>query len=136
MSAPVLWPSADFIKDGFTLYPLRRVSMALQFLARHLTGQPRLPTFDELPSFHNMPGCGWIWGGDDQLGTVNLLSDEVVQRACREEVRCANVILWRETRLLAASVLTAWTPTGSGSRYPLTGSSLELLPSGGLLMID
>ena len=87
--------------------PLRRVSMALQLLARLLPGQPRLPTFDELPSFHDMPGCGWIWGGDDQLGTVNLLSDEVVQRACREEVRCANVILWRETRLLAASVLTA-----------------------------
>jgi hypothetical protein len=63
--------------------------MILQFLARYFTTQPRLPTFDELPSFHDMPGCGWIWGANDQLGTVNLLSDEVVQRACREEVRYA-----------------------------------------------
>ncbi|KAF9646607.1 hypothetical protein BDM02DRAFT_2999451 [Thelephora ganbajun] len=66
--------------------------MVLQFLAPLFMSQPRLPTFDELPPFHDMPGCGWIWGEDDQLGTVNLLSDEVVQRACREQVRIGKSI--------------------------------------------
>lgn len=48
-----------------------------------------LPTFDELPSFKNFPGCAWdVWGPDDQLGTVNLLTEEVVQRAAKEEIRC------------------------------------------------
>lgn len=61
--------------------------MALQLLVRLFTSQPRLPTFDELSPFHDMPGCGWIWGEDDQLGTVNLLSDKLVQRACLEEVQ-------------------------------------------------
>jgi hypothetical protein len=66
--------------------------MALRFLAHVFTSQPRLPTFDELRPVYDMPGCGWIWGEDDQLGTVNLLTDEVVQRACREEVRYACTI--------------------------------------------
>lgn len=47
-----------------------------------------LPTFDELPAFKNFPGCAWqVWGEDDQLGTVNLLTDEVVQRAAQEEIK-------------------------------------------------
>ena len=48
-----------------------------------------LPTFDQLPKFHELTGCAWeVWGKDDQLGTINLLTEEVVQRAAREEVRC------------------------------------------------
>lgn len=88
-------PFHDFrglIKYTFILSSLCRIPMVLQLLARLFTSQPRLPTFDELPSFHDMLGCGWIWGEDDQLGTVNLLSDEVVRRACREEVRYASTI--------------------------------------------
>lgn len=47
-----------------------------------------LPTYDELPMYRNFPGCAWaVWGADDQLGTVNLLTKEVVQRAAREEIR-------------------------------------------------
>jgi len=80
------------IKQTFIFYFLCRVFMALQLLSRLFTSPKRLPTFDELPSFHGMPGCGWIWGEDDQLGTVNLLSDKVVQRACREEVRYVSTI--------------------------------------------
>lgn len=110
--------------------------MALQLLARLFTSHPRLPTFDELPPFHDMPGCGWIWGEDDQLGTVNHLSNEVVQRACREEVRYAGTIHWRGTRLPLLSVLNALIHTGLGSQYLSTGPSLELLPSGRLLLID
>lgn len=48
----------------------------------------QLPTFDELPHFKNFSGCAWdVWGPTDQLGTVNLLTDEVVQRAAKEEVK-------------------------------------------------
>ncbi|KAJ7581048.1 hypothetical protein C8J56DRAFT_958929 [Mycena floridula] len=47
----------------------------------------KLPTFDELPKFKDLPGCAWeTWGKDDQLGTVNLLTDEVVKRAASEEI--------------------------------------------------
>lgn len=47
-----------------------------------------LPAYDELPMYKNFPGCAWaVWGADDQLGTVNLLTKDVVQRAVAEEVR-------------------------------------------------
>lgn len=47
-----------------------------------------LPTFDELPAYKNFPGCAWgVWGPDDQLGTVNLLTDEVVKKAAEEEIK-------------------------------------------------
>ena len=45
----------------------------------------RLPTFDELPPYKNFKGCAWeVWGKDDQLGTVNLLTPEVVKEAALE----------------------------------------------------
>lgn len=47
-----------------------------------------LPKFDELPTFEDMPGCAWtVWGKDDQLGTVNLLTPDVVARAAKEEIK-------------------------------------------------
>ena len=47
-----------------------------------------LPSYDELPTFHELKGCAWeLWGKDDELGTVNLLTESVVQRAAREEIR-------------------------------------------------
>jgi hypothetical protein len=47
-----------------------------------------LPTFDELPHFKNFAGCAWqLWGPDDQLGTINLLTEEVVQRVAKEEIQ-------------------------------------------------
>lgn len=50
-------------------------------------GDGPLPTFDELPKFHDFSGCAWtVWGKDDQLGTVNLLTDKVVQKAAQEEI--------------------------------------------------
>ncbi|CAL1708206.1 unnamed protein product [Somion occarium] len=52
----------------------------------------RLPSFDELPKFQNFPGCAWnVWGKDDQLGTVNLLTDEVVKKAT-EEIKLGKTI--------------------------------------------
>ena len=45
----------------------------------------KLPTFDELPAFKNFSGCAWeVWGKGDQLGTVNLLTPEVVKEAAEE----------------------------------------------------
>ncbi|KAG5642042.1 hypothetical protein DXG03_003740 [Asterophora parasitica] len=46
-----------------------------------------LPSFDELPAFHEFAGCAWgLWGENDQLGTVNLLTDDLVQRAAKKEI--------------------------------------------------
>lgn len=45
----------------------------------------KLPSFDELPKFHNFSGCAWdVWGKDDELGTVNLLTEDVVKIATEE----------------------------------------------------
>jgi len=50
----------------------------------HNFDQP-LPSFDELPNFHQYSGCAWaVWGEDDELGTVNLLTEKVVAEAGRE----------------------------------------------------
>ena len=44
-----------------------------------------LPTFDELPNLQNYTGCAWdVWGKGDQLGTINMLTDEVVTEAAKE----------------------------------------------------
>ncbi|KAJ3740319.1 hypothetical protein DFH05DRAFT_1405343 [Lentinula detonsa] len=46
-----------------------------------------LPEFDDLPMFKNMKGCAWeVWGKEDQLGTINLLTEEAVKRAAAEEI--------------------------------------------------
>ena len=53
-----------------------------------------IPTFDELPNFKNLTGCAWdVWGKDDQLGTVGMLTPEVVQRAAKEEIRLVRLDL-------------------------------------------
>ncbi|KAF9009692.1 hypothetical protein BDQ17DRAFT_1348641 [Cyathus striatus] len=52
-----------------------------------------LPTFDELPHFNSFPGCAWgVWGPDDELGTINLLTDEVVRQAAKEEIRTGRTV--------------------------------------------
>ncbi|KAH8117642.1 putative cyclase-domain-containing protein [Phellopilus nigrolimitatus] len=44
-----------------------------------------LPSFDELPEFNDLKGCAWsVWGKGDQLGTINLLTNDVVQEAARQ----------------------------------------------------
>ncbi|KAJ7119130.1 putative cyclase-domain-containing protein [Mycena epipterygia] len=48
----------------------------------------KIPGYDALPAFKNFPGCAWgVWGADDQLGTVNLLTDAVVKAAASEEIK-------------------------------------------------
>ena len=47
-----------------------------------------LPSFDELPEYKGIPGCAWdVWGKGDTLGTVNLLTDAVVQQAAEEDIQ-------------------------------------------------
>lgn len=64
-------------------------STRLPVSAKHLTEMrerwDNLPSFDELPSFHGLPGCAWsVWGKGDELGTINLLTPEVVKEAAKE----------------------------------------------------
>jgi len=48
-------------------------------------GSRKLPNFDELPNFRNFTGCAWdVWGKDDELGTINLLTEDVVKEAAKE----------------------------------------------------
>lgn len=59
-----------------------------------------LPTFDELPAYKNFPGCAWgIWGPEDQLGTVNLLTEAVVKKSAEEEIKYvsfkSDVCFWK-----------------------------------------
>ena len=66
------------------------MKQTLGHLAPPGTEERKLPSFDELPKFHEMPGCAWdVWGKGDQLGTVNLLTEAVVKRAAQEEIQCA-----------------------------------------------
>lgn len=45
--------------------------------------------FSDLPLDKNGPhGNAWgLWGPDDQLGTLNYLTDEVVARTAKEEIQ-------------------------------------------------
>ena len=68
----------------------------LSAVASHLSGSDHdhqsgnnkwdnLPSFDELPKFHEYSGCAWsVWGAGDELGTVNLLTEDVVREASKE----------------------------------------------------
>ncbi|KAJ6509207.1 hypothetical protein C8R47DRAFT_1097849 [Mycena vitilis] len=52
-----------------------------------------IPTYDELPHFRNFPGCAWgVWGIDDQLGTVNLLTDTLVKQTAAKEIRTGKTV--------------------------------------------
>jgi hypothetical protein len=48
----------------------------------------KIPAYDELPHFRNFPGCAWsVWGAEDQLGTVNLLTETLVKQSAAREIR-------------------------------------------------
>jgi hypothetical protein len=53
----------------------------------------KLPGYDALPGFKDFPGCAWgVWGPDDELGTVNLLTEEVVKIAASEEIKIGRTV--------------------------------------------
>ena len=49
----------------------------------------RIPSFSELPlRKDDPPHSAWgLYGEDDQLGTLNRLTDETVLRSARDEIR-------------------------------------------------
>jgi hypothetical protein len=65
----------------------QRLQSIHDHVAPSLASTP-LPSFDDLPQFHEYRGCAWgLWGSDDQLGTINILSQNVIQRAAQEEIQ-------------------------------------------------
>jgi hypothetical protein len=78
----------------------------LQSFSSHLASEMdpellQLPKFDELPAFQDFNGCAWgVWGADDQLGTVNLLTEKVVVRAAQEEIKCVQASSLKLGRIL------------------------------------
>jgi hypothetical protein len=39
-------------------------------------------------NYHDFKGWAWgLWGPDDQLGTINLLTERVVAHAAQEEIK-------------------------------------------------
>ncbi|KAJ9473946.1 hypothetical protein PHBOTO_004033 [Pseudozyma hubeiensis] len=52
-----------------------------------------LPDYHQLPSEGGWPGCAWdVWGRGDQLGTINLLTESVVLRAAREQIKAGRTV--------------------------------------------
>lgn len=77
---------------------LSAAASRLSSLASHLN--PLAPThpapylpFDALPAVPHQPqGCTWgVWGADDEVGTLNLLTPAVV-RAAKSEIVCGESI--------------------------------------------
>lgn len=85
-----LWDPREYISPSY-----KDSSLAWCETDAHVTSSSpfamtthKLPTFDELPPFKEFSGCAWeVWGKDDQLGTVNLLTSEVVKEASKE-IKC------------------------------------------------
>lgn len=52
-----------------------------------------LPNYKDLPGEGGWKGCAWsVWGPKDELGTINLLNDQAVLRAAKEEIRTGRTI--------------------------------------------
>ncbi|EST08011.1 putative cyclase [Kalmanozyma brasiliensis GHG001] len=52
-----------------------------------------LPDYRELPAEGGWPGCAWdVWGRGDQLGTINLLTESVVLRAAKENIKTGRTV--------------------------------------------
>ncbi|OAL47717.1 hypothetical protein IQ07DRAFT_515458 [Pyrenochaeta sp. DS3sAY3a] len=51
------------------------------------------PKLANLPHISGTPqGAAWFWGGDDELGRLNLLTSQRIAKATRENVRTGDVI--------------------------------------------
>ncbi|CBQ68393.1 conserved hypothetical protein [Sporisorium reilianum SRZ2] len=52
-----------------------------------------LPDYKHLPSHGGWPGCAWdVWGPGDQLGTINLLTESLVLKATKEQVKIGRTV--------------------------------------------
>lgn len=80
------------MSDGKERTLSQKASDRLSSLTHALTGgtpTPHFPTFDQLPKVEGQPqGCLWGFfdkeGKKDEIGTLNLLTSEVVRRAATE----------------------------------------------------
>ena len=77
--------------DGKSPSLAQKANERLSAVADTLTGQPHFsfPSFDQLPKVEGQPqGCAWGLfdknGVKDQVGTLNLLTPEVVRQASSE----------------------------------------------------
>lgn len=51
------------------------------------------PLLKDLPKLKNAPDdAAWVWGEDDQLGRLNLLTPERVKRAAAEEIKTGEMM--------------------------------------------
>ncbi|KAL5336411.1 hypothetical protein BJX70DRAFT_409930 [Aspergillus crustosus] len=86
-----------------------------------MTTQPHItpyPSFDSLPLDKNGPrGNAWgLWGPDDQIGTLNLLTDWVMQRAAEGNIK------------IGTRVSLNWSMTAaSNPRFPRGTLELRLI---------
>ncbi|KAJ1024296.1 hypothetical protein NDA18_004467 [Ustilago nuda] len=52
-----------------------------------------LPAYKNLPSQDGWPGCAWhVWGPGDQLGNINLLTESLVLRAAKEQIKVGRTV--------------------------------------------
>lgn len=65
------------------------------------------PSFNELPLQKDGPaGNAWgLWGPDDQIGCLNHLTDDVVARAAREEIRTGS---WISLKYVSCGTTLTW----------------------------
>ncbi|PWZ03694.1 hypothetical protein BCV70DRAFT_197896 [Testicularia cyperi] len=53
----------------------------------------KLPRYKDLPSEGGWKACAWkVWGANDELGTINLLTDEVVLKAAKDEIQTGRAV--------------------------------------------
>jgi hypothetical protein len=64
-------------------------SARLSSLSSHIMSSTARPAFSDLPLNKGDPWLSaWgLWGKDDQLGTLNFLTEEVVREAARTEIK-------------------------------------------------
>lgn len=89
------------------------------------------PEFKDLPLDKNGPhGNAWgLWGPNDQIGTLNHLTDEVVSRAAREEIRTGQRVSLKWVLLSSARAIPSYKIAyGSWYSWSLTGPSYPRFP--------
>lgn len=85
--------------DGKERSVFQKAQDRLSSVAASITGPPtpQFPPFDQLPKVEGQPqGCMWGYfdkdGQKDELGTLNLLTEELVRRAAAAEIRTGHHI--------------------------------------------
>lgn len=85
MSLTKLLPSLGWISDAFSQFKSLQSSAGSDTASGDTISRPR---FDELPLKQGDPkGSAWgLWGDQDERGTLNLITDDVVRAALAEPI--------------------------------------------------